>query len=454
MKSENMKNKNAKAVSSRDWSSSGAESQCLIDPLHEDEVPAVLNEFSERIDEWLSDRVDEFDPLLWTSTDDRDFRRKAFSELSLYLHVRGISGLPRSAIPLQELIDERVNDPRYYTLLFRYPERFLAFAYPFAYAESSGTLRRDAASAVERTLTDPYIWSVEKVPHRVMDLWCFCLMYGYEIELNTDDILRMSCLHYPLDPSTATPMDVYALTHNLLFYHNFGVEDAAFPGEPTVYDIEELLTGLLLRFILEDDTDIVAELLAVGVLERKLAPTIVRAALGWLRDKMSDRAYIPGPQREDSGMDAEGLTEWEANYHTNIATAMAIEVLKRDWPALCQEYGEADPASQIPNDDLLQLGDTFRALATYDLEAAANHLAKLSGSPVVDAYPNLITNAVGYLRSQRTPNGEFGFFSDELALYLALGGSSESFRERYVNPITAACNRALAEFSHETSTPV
>jgi len=74
----------------------------------------------------------------------------------------------------KEHVVRLAGDPRYSSLLLRHPDEFLLYATPFRYLRSINALSPDGHSALQRVLRMQSMWSVERPPHRMLELWNFC----------------------------------------------------------------------------------------------------------------------------------------------------------------------------------------------------------------------------------------------------------------------------------------
>jgi hypothetical protein len=406
-------------------------------------------------DGWLLDNLDRFDPFAWSASEERELRRKAFTEFALNLYVaRGVGAGYDSSAP-HDLVVDRVNDRRYRHLLRRSPRDLLKYSYPVTYARASDDLDGATVDAVDAVLDGRTVWSVERVPYRQMDLWHFCRLYGYDDHsLDRETLLALGSLAHPPNVANASLGDLYAVTHNVYYHHNFGVDHPAFPDGVAPYDLEPVVVGGLLRFVAADNPDIVLELLLTGVLQRQVPPALVRLVLAWVRERGARAGRLPGPDEEPVEMPSGELESWEPedrewarHYHTNLVGATATRAIaaRPDWPALAEPpTGAADRAAFV---DLHRLGQVLDALASYDLEVAARRVTDLADTSFDEPYATVRETAVEYLRRQRTRDGDYGFWTDEAAVFEARGGDRETFRERLVEPVTEACSRAVRKTS-------
>ncbi|MFB6250742.1 MAG: hypothetical protein ABEI27_03480 [Halobellus sp.] len=429
------------------------ESEPLEDPR------STLSEIETIADEWIIDNLDQFDPFSWTALSGRNLRRKAFTELALHLYVaRGVGETYSSSEP-HDLVVDRANDRRYRDLVRRNPRELLKYTHPLTYAKVSGDLDGATATAVDSVLDQQTVWSVERVPHRQMDLWHFCLVYGYaDCPIDKDAVLPLGSLNHPPNVANADLSDLYAVTHNLYYYHNFGVDHPAFPDDIAPYDLTTALVGGILRYIAVGNCDIVLELLLAGVLQRQVPPDLVRFALAWVRHLAAEPGYLPGPDEKPAELPSGDLEswgsedrEWARHYHTNLVGATATKVIKSraDWPELAESGDDYRPSAELI--DRIRLGQFLHSLSQYTLGLAARQLKGLVDADFSDPYATVLETGVRYLRQQQSSDGQYGFWTDEEAVYTVRGNNRDAFREQMVQPVTEACSEAIEKYSNSGS---
>lgn len=398
---------------------------------------AALDDIEPQLHSWLDANSDRFDSFTLRTDEKTEYYRKAFCEAGLYLYVLdSIGDRPaESAVPtMRETILEQVNDPKFSALVRREPRHFLMYAYPVVYTEKVDELTPANADAIRDVLGDRTVWGFERTPHRMLDMWFFCHLYGRECDFDFESIVELSCLTHPPDPVTATIQDAYALTHNLLYYRKFGIEA---PSTPTRFDLDDVILGLLLRFLYEDNADIVLELLIGGVFEESLSPAVVNTIVDWMDTKVHPTGFVPGPDQSSSdGTSDPAVQEWEQNYHTTLVAGMAVLIVRNHWRS---ENSRTEPIS-----DLLKLGEIISLFSEYQLEEGAKQLLEISESPIVRRYPDMIDMIVGYLRRQKTDEGTYGYWTDEALLYESFGDSPERFQE-LVDETSEVCAEAIQE---------
>lgn len=406
-------------------------------------IESASDDIEPRLHSWLDANSDRFDSFTLRADKKTEYYRKAFCEAGLYLYVLdSIGDRPaESAVPtMRETILEQVNDPKFSALVRREPRYFLMYAYPIVYTEKVDELTPENADAIRDVLDDRAVWGFERTPHRMLDMWFFCQLYGHECDFDLESIVELSCLTHPPDLVTATIQDAYALTHNLFYYHKFGMEDSI---TPTRFDLDDVILGLLLRFLYEDNADIVLELLIGGVFEESLSPAVVNTIVDWMNTKVHPSGFVPGPDQSSSDETSDpAVQEWEQNYHTTLVAGMAVLILKNHWHSensRTEQEKNAEPIS-----DLLTLGEIISLFSDYQLEEGAKRLLEISGSHLVRRYPDIINMIVGYLRRQKMDDGTFGYWTDEALLYESFGNNPEKFQE-LVDETSQICAEAIQE---------
>lgn len=438
--------------------------------ISENEVPTQVNELEGLVDNWIANNAQYFDPLEWTEQDEKFFRNKYFTELGTYFLT---SYGCQDDIPIPELHDlmiERVNDSRFTHQVLRDPRNFHYYYPPILYANYVDELEPEAEATLERIIGESCFLNAEHLPYRQLEFWALS-QYLSDIcnydqtKYNAELILKHSLLNYQPNVVRMKLVDAYCLTHDVMFYNNhMGIADGVFPDQPAPYDISDLLRGLIIRFMADDNPDIVLELLLSGVLQRQISRQMVQFVLSWILEKTERHRFVPGPtldklkpvksmniqslgRDEDSmpGWDYANEQEeiWRMNVHTNIVAGMTARILKRDWNRLDNWSKNHNLESESFRRDVMRLGQLMKSLAGYDLETGAHQMKKLSESSVINAYETVFQDAVVFLKNQKTSDGEFGYWTQEEMMYINNGNSRESFRNELVKPISDACHEAI-----------
>jgi hypothetical protein len=413
----------------------------------------VLEALERTCTTWLEANADRFDPFPDAGADlsTVSVRRKAFSELAILLYVRDRLGEERTVPRLRSLYVKRVNDPRYVELLRRHPERVLLYASALSTAHAGGLLHDDAHTALAAALDEPLVWNTERTPFRELDLWHVCQLSDQtKPAFDVNACVGRGCLGTPFDVVTASSSDVYALTHTVFYYYNFGVACPGFPTAPipVAFDLERTISGLILRSVAKNDADLVLELLLAGTVSGQLCPEVRDVALRWVVAS-STEGYVPGPSGttcENASKDGdEEFRRWARHYHTNLVAAMTATVMRHAERTAPETVRSEQRVGAIATDELLALGELLESLHEYQLADAAVLLSSLADKPIAQEYSALLDAGASFLRRQEDGTGTFGFWADERVLFEANGGDPATFDERFLTPVSDACREALAK---------
>lgn len=442
--------------------------------IHESNVRNQATQLAELVDDWFVGYEDYVDPFNWEDVDKKYFRTKGFIELSGYLlNAKGVAD--EQPLPeIHDLLIDRINDRRFGHMLLRSPRQLHYIYLPVIYARYTDNLEDRTAKQFEKLIDIGAFWDVERVQYRQQE-YCFifkCLsqLFGYSQDYyDAEAALVNSLLDNQPNVVRSNLPDAYCLTHDVIFYDNhLGICQEAFPDQPAPYDIEELLQGLILRFMADDNQDIVLELLLSGVLQRQISREMVQFVLSWVVEQAEETGFVTGPQQDKTDMmnrmvvDEESLgvggderggdkwdyendheAEWGENFHTNAVAGMTARVIARDWDELDNRSGNHSLEDPSYRRDVTRLGQVLKSLADYDLETGAQQLTELAGSPVLTEYETVTQDAISFLEDQRTPEGNFGFWVQEEILYREAGRSRDSFDTNLVEPVREVCQEAL-----------
>lgn len=428
-----------------------------------DDVGSVARRMARTVTDWQEVRVDEYDPLRWEDKQKRHIRRGAFCEVAFYLYFLENCDRLDWAPRLTDDVVETVNDRRFFELLPRHAEMVQTMGCPFLLADRLDELRPQARETLKRVVESRPPWARERVPHRQLDLYYVLQEFGFDTRhLDPEVIIEYSNAAHPPSVVDSTLRQVYALTHNVMFYTGFGFGGEGFPDATVPYDLSTTLTGLTLRAMADANTDVVVELLFAGIVQRQVAPEFVRFVVSWLRAVSEDFDTVPGtgtgsglvpssdhaedPQArpEDLGDWDELSEEWLQHAHTAMASGLCFNVLDRDWDAVraldrCRELDHA-----AHGEDLLRIGDLLRLLRNYELEEAAVLMESLAGTPAADAYDDVFGRCVSFLDRQRTHDGHVGYWTDERRVFVAGGyGDEADFEREMMRRCTDRCEAAI-----------
>jgi hypothetical protein len=393
----------------------------------------LFDALESRCDRWLVRHRDHANPL-GNESPDWILSMKALAEVTLERFLSTGVGRPGLAA-YDELIFTVVNEPEFYRAPLRHPNRFFGYAFPMLYAQSKGRLDSEPREVLRRLVSRADLWATERAPSDAMQIWFFCELSGYDCRYDVDDIIRLSCLHHQPNVVTTTRIDAYRLTHDLFYYHALGLREVSTP-----YDVEELLTGLLLRFMIDGDYDVVLELLAAGALHGRVPKELLTLGLAWVLETTEGMDYVPG-HRDDAVTDGDQPFEtWSSSYHSTVVGSLCAKILREQWETL-----PSSPQLRGRASLLLQLGRALHDLSAYRLFDGATRLDEVAESVDLAAtYPKLASDVVSFIESQRV-RGHYGVWTDEQKLYESLGGSTDEFESELVEPVTVACRDAVGK---------
>lgn len=359
--------------------------------------------------QWVLDKLDNFDPLQWTEKKAAYTRRKAFAELAIYAYVQGEDLHPN----IDEFITRIANHPDYHRLLRRNPRQLLLYSAPIAYVIDKGNATPATIDTLDSVLECPQVYGVERSAHRLMDLWQFLTLVDRRPEwLTAEGVLKLSALAHSPSAFDCTLSEAYALTHDVLFLKNFGVEDPRF-ADAGPWIMDPLHSALMIaRFMAEGNSDIVLELLMCLGMMDQLHGEDAKMVLDWALSRNADQQFIVGPSFDpDAELAYSGLDqEWVTNYHTTLVGLSTITLAKRGhWAA------QTSPEKLLPDKakEAIEWGEMMRAFNSYEIPKA---LAILDSNDPSSAFSRKTADAArDYLaRLDDSETGFVGFWTDEI----------------------------------------
>lgn len=414
----------------------------------------ILAEIQDLSYQFVIDHLDEFDPHEWENNEKSELRRKAFSELGLFLHTRDEHGA--SSPEIRSFVAERVNDPRYRELLRRYPDLFRQNAFPAIVLKGSGDLDPATERAVDDALESSILWGKERYPNQLVDLLVESRLWGYDDhDRDLTTVLETSNLVHPPDVVTAHTREFYRLTHNVFLPTNFGWDHPDLLDAPLPYDLEPAITGGLLRSMGKGNADAAMELVITGVLQQQLSDRLLKYFLKWLYEEMTNGSHVVAPEIDESeaakthsrspakewGPDT---SRWARHYHVNLVAGFTTNLLKDQLDSSSYHLDDVSLSSEEFH-DILALGRALNHLNSYDLKAAAETLSSIEPRRF-EQFPRISRRILGYLEMQQ--NGDsFGYWVDERRLYEQQAGDGSDFHENLVEPISSQCRKAVANIS-------
>lgn len=432
----------------------GAEDEFSAVPAAD--LPSLLDDLRAEAVAWLESRVDAFDPFAWNSLEERRALRTAFAEAATCQYVLDRAAFSRRVDGLDELLFDRVNDPRYHQPLYRNPREILNCAAPVSYAAHRDELEPEVRRLVRAVLESESVWTTERLPHEHLQLWHLCNAVGVEYPHDVDGVVGMSTMANPPNAAVSDLNDAYALTHDVLYRYDFGSESDSVPLSVVTPDFEASLTGLTARFLCEGNYDVVLELAAAGAVTGGLDDAVLRHAFSWVAAAAEGydgvRTYDEEGAFERSqfsyrfGVEAETLrtnhADWAADYHANLVAAIASTAARRR----CDGSGATATRSVDDTSGLSRAGGILALLSAYELERAASRTRSLveSRPETVRRYPGVFDQIARYLSSQRTPDGAFGVWPQEAELRAMLSEAETPLADARSRGVTEACRDALA----------
>ena len=363
-------------------------------------------------EKWVEEKLQNFNPLIWTEKKAAYTRRKAFAELAIYAYVHVSHKQTPHGKLLEDFICDIANNVDFHNLLLRNPRHLLLFSAPIAFAHSVGRASEKTIECMDKALNSPQAFAIERSAHRMMDLWQFLTVVDRCPDwLNPNQILAQSCLSNMLSPMDFTLSEAYAFTHNILFLKNFGVADHRFSGKN--YDLDHSAVSLMIaRYFYEDNSDIILELLMVLGMLGQINKRDCKFIFDWLLDRNDQQDFIKGPKFDaDKDLAYSGLDqEWVSNYHTTLV-AMSTFIL-------CDENGwlECEAiAPCLPEDEtvLRNWGYIINLINNYELPAAVSELESVDKTTNFSQHAYEKTSC--YFEHISNPNtGMIGYWTDEL----------------------------------------
>ena len=432
-----------------------------------------LAEIQSAVDQYFGEHLHQFDPFDWKNPETTKIRRKALSELGLYLYV--VERYGGSAPDVREHVAEQVSDPQYPKLLRRHPGKFSELAFPAIAMRETGDLPTEVTRAIEDTLRRPHMWGRERRPFELVVLLSQCRLWGCDRRgPDLSSALETANLANPPDVVAAGQNEFYALAHNVMFPTFFGTGHPDLLEPPLPYDLERAVTGGLLRYMADGNADAVVELLITGVLQRQLPERLLQYAVRWLCEEKTTDEYVASPTGSDSeGSDSDasetsrseilrGFSRttdsddewsvtsrtWSKHYHTNVVAGILVSVLEGT-----DEFStRRDRSVSLSSDEFrnaLKLGDALNEFESYDLAGAAETLTEIPPETFA-RFPGVSRRVVTFLENQRSGDS-FGYWVDERRLYERNAGDDADFEAELVVPLTEQCHTALEHVSSELS---
>jgi hypothetical protein len=291
----------------------------------------VLSPVGERALSWLAHWREFFDPFHGRS-DPNEWHIKAFAELAmvcLYLRRQPSLAGDERLNSLLSVVFRVYRRQEFFDRRFRIRDQFLPHVLAAVALRDAGLLPNDP---VEFELQDlarrGHIESVERVPHRVLELRRFLDTARVPHKLpGYDTLCRASILNRPINPIYLTTYDIYCVTHSLLYATDFGVLPVAGLSAARERKLREVVDVALGMEIYHQNWDLVGELiLSCHCLRHTSGPFY---APGWqiLREAQWADGAVPGPNFSIHETTEKAELErrdyiFEHCYHTTLVAAM------------------------------------------------------------------------------------------------------------------------------------
>lgn len=406
-------------------------------------------------DHFVKKHFSDFNPIFWEAENMKMLKRKAFTELAIYLSVadKRHKGEAYQLEAVSNNMLEICNSTAYLNLILKKKKNFLLFAAPILYANHIHSLAERTKITVEKVLGTKDVWALERVPNRILDLWNFCIAYNGYSSIDAQAAIDLSCVSYKLDLINSNLTDAYAFTHTPLFYYNFGVPNDAFPSEKIKHDIQFEIEGLILRYIAENNCDITLELLLIGILHDQISVEIIDYVINWVYPKLLRYGIIPGPgcENTEEGVDP---SNWTKHYHTTFVAGATFRMLK-------EHYLHAISKKERVNMDKLKnlktyfavLGEIYVHFSNQEIPIAVEKSRLLYHSHynnIPQKYKCYFDYLVYYVRGLQDVEGNFGFWTDEQQVFLKSGKTLQDFEQEFTKPINKLCHNFLSSFAQKT----
>lgn len=291
-------------------------------------------DIQERAIEWLGLSLDCFDPFTYPASDRRGrlAARKALVELAgLLLQQRqvGVRDDDERYEAMVDLLASVASRRPYRDLIARQHRSLWLFGLPYAALRAWGRDDSELRAMIEQAVSARYPVTWERLPFRYLDYASF---------LNAGAVAHSApAAHevFPLTLLSARPNvaeleddDVYAITHAVFYLTDFSSRESSWPDGFDRRDATELIETLLWQSVVNEHTDLTAELL-ISVVCLGVAPSGATAAAWELLHRLQlSNGAIPAPDRllpppYAGERDDPAYTEWRRCYHTTVMSAMA-----------------------------------------------------------------------------------------------------------------------------------
>ena len=314
------------------------------------------------IDDWLLKNLNSFDPFEFTDHDTKFFRRKAFSELALYLFLRHRYNMPVND-RLLSFVLKKAGSTRYLNLPLRYPRRLLLYSSPLLLLfRCDKNQSHNARVVIEKASTSRALWAAERPAHRWFDLF-YALNEANISQENRDlrQLIQFSSIYNLPCPIASELEDFYALTHATFYLTHFGTHNLQnyWEGFHKV-DAQEAHELSICRYMVASNFDIVLELIiSEYLLLGRLHPVATWAAHK-IFHKLMEFGCLASPKSVHAETFADCYPDesgWARCYHTMLVTGLLCLIVSDGVLSV----------HQIDERSALIVGETLQRAGQYDL---------------------------------------------------------------------------------------
>lgn len=387
-----------------------------------------------RIDRWLIDHLDEFDPFAWHDSGSAVARRKSFSELALYADTALAAGKPADQ-RIMDHLERRAGDERMMQLLRRDPRDLTLFGPFLQLMERRGKLDGSFRRHLSALISSDALFAVERPPFRMLEVAQLAHVFGVECHRElARSAVRSGCLRYPPNLFASVEMDAYAVTHAVFYLTDFG--RGPIVDEPVDWEgVRTVLRSALLLWAGRGNLDVALECAVALRLARDPPSGLEQWVLDKAAAQIAEEGVITSPHGEPGRWAAplsQKTRHWLAHYHPTMIAGYLARVAPPEG-ALSEEQGLRIAA----------LSAAFAELSRYHLGKSASMLTRIAGRMGNGPFDEEIALARAFIERQRRDDGGFGYFVDEQVLMENCGEGGSPAWDAYKRTASEACSALL-----------
>ena len=347
----------------------------------------------------------------WVDAAEAETRRKASAELALYVYTaRDLQPVIRQR--LCDRVASTIQHGSFAELVCRDKLNFPLYA-PFALcAKAAGTLPQWLFEWLHTSNVHEML-GIDRVPYRILEIWHFLNVLGVSPNpVSFAQVVRLSCLHFPINPFRCGIETAYALTHNIFYLSDFGRNLSHTSLLQNVKRLRTTIHILILRFIAERNFDVVAELGMCALILGDCDKTVLSLAIRIISRQIVD----DGTVEMDQQLAAKWIRTvpqsslfWSQRYHTMLVSGLFLRQYRNRVPSESLLIFDTNELDNL----LLALAQVYVELSNYELRNASLIAAKWLDQDLSEHYFDLIVPAAQYILSQRRNDGNYGYFADE-----------------------------------------